>query len=203
MPTTIDYYFAPQSPWTYLGHERFTQLARVAGATIRVLPIDLGKVFPISGGLPLGQRAPQRQAYRLVELQRISNHLNAPLNLKPKYFPVAGDNASLLIIAVELNDGSEAAMKIAGAVFSAVWTQERDIADAAVLTELLAKCGLNSNRLAQSQAPDVQAHYEANTQQAIDAGVFGAPSYVVKGEIFWGQDRLNFVEGKLKSLQSF
>ena len=203
MLTTIDYYFAPQSPWTYLGHERFTQLARVAGATVRVLPIDLGKVFPRSGGLPLGQRAPQRQAYRLVELQRIANHLNVPLNLNPKYFPVAGDNASRLIIAVELNDGSEAAMKIAGAVFCAVWTQERDIADAAVLTELLATCGLNSNRLAQSQAPDVQAHYEANTQQAIDAGVFGAPSYVVKGEIFWGQDRLDFVERKLKSFQSF
>eukprot|EP01031_Cornospumella_fuschlensis_P023951 gene23951-28996_t len=89
MGHTVDYYFAPQSPWAYLGHQRLTEIVAWAGAAVRVMPIDLGgKVFPISGGLPLGQRAPQRQAYRLVELQRFSEHLNAPLNLKPKYFPV-------------------------------------------------------------------------------------------------------------------
>jgi 2-hydroxychromene-2-carboxylate isomerase len=199
--TFIDYYFAPQSPWTYLGHERLAQMARAAAAEVRVLPIDLGgKVFPISGGLPLGQRAPQRQAYRLVELQRFSDHLKAPLNLKPKYFPVAGDDASRLIIAVDLQDGSEAAMKISGAIFGAVWVRERDIADSAVLAELLAECGLDAQRLEQSHALAVQARYEANTRQAIDAGVFGAPSYVLGGEIFWGQDRLDFLERKLNSL---
>ena len=197
---SIDYYFAPQSPWTYLGHERFAQIARTASATVRVLPIDLGKVFPISGGLPLGQRAPQRQAYRLVELQRFSTQLNAPLTLQPKYFPVSGDAASRLIVAVDLHDGSEAAMQIAAAVFSAVWARERDIADAAVLAGLLTECGLQSERLAQSHAPDVLSRYQANTQQAIDAGVFGAPNYVLNGEIFWGQDRLDFFERKLKSL---
>ena len=103
MSTTVDYYFTPQSPWTYLGHERFAQIARAAGATVRVLPIDLGgKVFPVSGGLPLGQRAPQRQAYRLLELRRYSDYLHAPLNLKPKYFPVSGDDAARLIIAVDM-----------------------------------------------------------------------------------------------------
>ena len=94
MPTTVDYYLAPQSPWTYLGHERFARIAAAAGATARVLPIDLGKVFPVSGGLPLGQRAPQRQAYRLVELARFRAALGLPLNLKPKYFPVPGDPAA-------------------------------------------------------------------------------------------------------------
>ena len=201
MSILIDYYFAPQSPWTYLGHERFAQMARAANATVQVLPIDLGgKVFPISGGLPLGQRAPQRQAYRLVELQRHSDYLHAPINLKPKFFPVAGDDASRLIIAVGLHDGSEAALKIGGAIFSAVWVRERDIADQAVLAELLAECDLKPERLAQSGSAQVQARYESNTQQAIDAGVFGAPSYVVDGELFWGQDRLDFVERKLKSL---
>ena len=63
MPKTVDYYLAPQSPWTYLGHQRFVQIAKDTGATVRVKPMDLGKVFPISGGLPLGKRAPQRQAY--------------------------------------------------------------------------------------------------------------------------------------------
>lgn len=197
MSSTVDYYFSPQSPWTYLGHERFAQIARAAGAAVRVLPIDLGGVFPVSGGLPLGQRAPQRQAYRLLELRRYSDHLHAPLNLQPKYFPVPGDDASHLIIAVDLNDGADAAMKIGGAIFTAVWVRERNIADAKVLAELLAECGLSPERLQQSRSPDVQRRYDANTRQAIDAGVFGAPSYVIDGELFWGQDRLDFVARKL------
>ena len=200
MSTFIDYYLAPQSPWTYLGHARFTQIAQATGAVVRVLPIDLGKVFPISGGLPLGQRAPQRQAYRLVELQRFSDQLKVPLILKPKHFPVAGDAAARLIIAVDLHDGADAAMKLCGAVLGSVWARERDIADSEVLAGLLDECGLDAARLDQSCAPAVQAHYEANTQQAIGAAVFGAPSYVLNGEMFWGQDRLEFLERQLKAL---
>ena len=199
MNPAIDFYFVPQSPWTYLGHTRFAQMAHAAQAVVRVLPIDLGKVFPISGGLPLGQRAPQRQAYRLIELARFSSHLDVPLNVKPKYFPVAGDDASRLIIAVDQHDGSQAALKISGAIFSAVWAQERDIASKNVLAELLEEAGLKSERLGQADAPEVQAQYEANTQQAIAANVFGAPTYVVDGEMCWGQDRLDFLERKLKS----
>jgi len=198
MGHTVDYYFAPQSPWAYLGHQRLTEIAARTGATVRVMPIDLGgKVFPISGGLPLGQRAPQRQAYRLVELQRFSEHLKAPLNLKPRYFPVGGDDAARLIIAADLAQGSAAAMQVAGAVLAACWAQERNIADEKVLGELLAELGLPAVLLAQSHSQAVQERYEAYTQAAIDAGVFGAPSYVVNGEIFWGQDRLDFVERAL------
>lgn len=193
MSAMIDYYFTPQSPWTYLGHARFAKMVRQAGATVRVLPTDFGKVFAVSGGLPLGQRAPQRQAYRLVELQRFSDRLQLPLHLKPAFFPVAGDDAARLIMAVDEQDGTEAAMRFCGAVFSAVWAEERNIADAAVLAQLLNEQGLNAERLAQSRSLDVQQRYEANTQQAIDAAVFGAPSYVIDGEMFWGQDRLDFV----------
>jgi 2-hydroxychromene-2-carboxylate isomerase len=201
LSTTVDYYFTPQSPWTYLGHERFARLARAAGAAVRVLPIDLGgKVFPISGGLPLGQRAPQRQAYRLLELKRYSQFHGLPLNVKPKFFPVSGDDASRLIIAVDLHDGAEAAMKISGAIFTALWAQERHIADEKVLAELLTECGLNGARLDQSYSQAAQERYEINTEQAIEAGVFGAPSYLIEGELFWGQDRLGFVERKLKAL---
>lgn len=200
MNKIVDYYFAPHSPWTYLGHERFAAIARAAGATVRVLPVDLGgKVFPSSGGLPVGQRPPQRQAYRLVELKRYSEHLNAPLNFKPKYFPVNGDDASCLVIAVEARDGVEPAMRLTGAVLAAVWAQERNIADPKVLAELLSECGLSADRLEQSHSQAVRERYEANTQAAIDTGVFGAPSYVMDGEIFWGQDRLDFVERKLNA----
>lgn len=198
MGRTVDYYFAPQSPWAYLGHQRLADIARRTGANIRVMPMDLGgKVFPISGGLPLGQRAPQRQAYRLVELQRFSEHLGAPLHLKPKYFPVGGDDAARLIIAADMAQGADAAMTVAGAVLSACWAQERNIADEKVLTELLAEQGLPAALLEKSHSQAVQERYDACTQAAIDAGVFGAPSYVIDGEIFWGQDRLDFVERAL------
>ncbi|AMM24482.1 2-hydroxychromene-2-carboxylate isomerase [Variovorax sp. PAMC 28711] len=196
---TIDYYFAPQSPWTYLGHARFAAIARTAGAKVRVRPVDLGSVFPVSGGLPLGKRAPQRQAYRLVDLGRFSTHLSLPLNPKPKFFPVAGDDAAKLIIAVDLNDGVDAAMKLCGAIFTAVWSQERNIADPKVLDELIAECGLPGRRGDQSQSQAVQERYESYTQEAIATGIFGAPSYVLDGEIFWGQDRLEFVERALKT----
>jgi len=195
---TVDYYFAPQSPWAYLGHQRFQTILKQAGAQVRVMPIDLGgKVFPISGGLPLGQRAPQRQAYRLTELERFSKWLGAPLNLKPTFFPVSGDDAARLIIAVDMALGPEASMTISGAVLSAVWSQQRNIADEKTLAELLKEHQLPDSCLEQSHSQAVQIQYEKYTQMAIDAGVFGAPSYVLNGEIFWGQDRLDFVERAL------
>lgn len=194
-----DYYLAPQSPWTYLGHERFAAIAAQAGASVRVLPMDLGRIFPVSGGLPLAKRAPQRQAYRLVELARFSRHLGMPLNLHPKFFPVAGDDAARLIIAVDLHDGTAAAMKIAGAILRGVWAQERNIADPEALGLMLAECGLDAARLAQSREPEVQSRYDANTARAAELGVFGAPTYVVDGELFWGQDRLDFVQRALQA----
>lgn len=198
MGRTVDYYFAPQSPWAYLGHQRLADIVQRTGATVRVMPIDLGgKVFPISGGLPLGQRAPQRLAYRLVELQRFSQHLNVPLNLKPKYFPVGGDDAARLIIAADIAQGAAAAMAIAGAILAACWAQDRNMADDKVLAELLSEQGLPAQLTDASRSQAVQERYEACTQAAIDAGVFGAPSYGVDGELFWGQDRLDFVERAL------
>ena len=198
MSQPLDYYFTPQSPWTYLGHERFARIARASGQAVRMLPTDFSKVFAVSGGLPLGQRAPQRQAYRLVELQRFSDHLQLPLHVKPQFFPVSGDAAARLIVAVVLHDGMDAAMQLGSAIFSSVWVHERNIADEAVLADLLASRKLDASRLAQSHGPAVQMQYDANTQQAIDKGIFGAPSYVLDGEVFWGQDRLDFLERKLK-----
>jgi 2-hydroxychromene-2-carboxylate isomerase len=195
---TVQYYFAPQSPWTYLGHLRFWDVARKRRARIEVLPVDLGgKVFPVSGGLPLGKRAPQRQAYRLLEMKRFSEHLHAPMNLQPKYFPVAGDDAARLIIAVEMGDGADAAMHITDAVLRAVWVEERNIADEATLAALLRERELPVRRLEESHSQAVAERYEAHTQRAIDAGVFGAPSYVLDGEIFWGQDRIDFLDRAL------
>ena len=99
MPKIVDYYFSPISPWTYLGHPRLTAMLKKYGAQVNLKPMDLGKIFPVSGGLPLPQRAPQRQAYRLMELARWRDHLKMPLTMKPKFFPAPGDLASCCIIA--------------------------------------------------------------------------------------------------------
>ena len=203
MLPTIDYYFTPQSPWTYLGHARFSAIAEAAQASVRVLPVDYGRVFAVSGGLPLGQRAPQRQAYRLVELARWRDLLGLPLNVHPKFFPVAGDNASRLIIAVDRADGAQAAMRISRAIFAAVWERDQDINNGDTLAALLVECGLSVDRLDESRTEEVQKTYDANTQAAITAGVFGAPSYVVDGEIFWGQDRLDFLQHRLNPAEYF
>ena len=194
----IDYYFAAQSPWAYLGHARFAALAKVHGASVRVLPADFGRIFAASGGLPLPKRAPQRQAYRLVDMRRNADAVGLPLNLHPKFFPVVGDPAARLIIAADQVGGSAAAMELSGRLFAAVWAQERDIADAATLAALWAESGLPPAGAAAASTPAVQAAYDGITQQAIDAGVFGAPSYVIDGEIFWGQDRLDLVQRKLR-----
>jgi 2-hydroxychromene-2-carboxylate isomerase len=197
MRRTLDYYFAPQSPWMYLGHARLTELLQRTNTEVRVRPVDFGQVFAVSGGLPLPQRAPQRQAYRLVELRRFSEALGVPLNPQPRHFPLPGDPAALLITAVATHDGAAAAMRLTGAIGQAIWAQERNMADAAELAAVLADCGLDAQRLAQAQDADNRALYAQHTREAVDAGVFGAPSYVVDGEIFWGQDRLDFVERRL------
>lgn len=198
MPLTVDYYFAPNSPWTYLGHQRFSEIAKSAGAAVNVLPVDLGgKVFPVSGGLPLAKRAPQRQAYRLVELKRFSEFLKQPMNLQPAFFPVNPDDAAKLIIAVDLADGADAAMRLTGRILRGVWVDQKNIADARDLAAMLEAEGLPGGRLEESMSQAVHERYEADTQRAIDAGVFGAPSYVIDGELFWGQDRLDFVQRRL------
>lgn len=198
MPLTVDYYFAPNSPWTYLGHQRFNEIAKAAGAAVNVLPVDLGgKVFPVSGGLPLAKRAPQRQAYRLVELKRFSEFLKQPMNLQPAFFPVNPDDAAKLIIAVDLADGADAAMRLTGRILRGVWVDQKNIADARDLAAMLEAEGLPGGRLEESMSQAVHERYEADTQRAIDAGVFGAPSYVIDGELFWGQDRLDFVQRRL------
>ena len=199
MAAVVDYYFSPQSPWTHLGHERFSQIARETGAKVNVFPVDLGRVFPVSGGLPLAKRAPQRQAYRLVELERWSEHLGQPIHLQPRYFPVDGDDAAKLIVAVDMHDGSDAAMRIAGALLRGAWVEEKNIADPATLQAMLQACALPARRLDDSQSQAVHERCEDDSQRAIDSGVFGAPTYVVAGELFWGQDRLDFLERRLRA----
>ena len=198
MAKLIDYYFTPVSPYTYLGHERFLEIAARHGATIAVKPVDYGRIFPVSGGLPLKQRAPQRQAYRLIELERWSKHLGKALNVKPKFFPVSADMAARWIIAAQAGRGDADALRLTGALLRAVWAEERDISDEPTLTSIAAGERLDPAQLAAGAAsPDSAARYDALTQEAIDRQIFGAPTYVYRDEPFWGQDRLDFLDRAL------
>lgn len=197
MRLTVDYYLAPHSPWTYLGHRRFAAMARAAGAHVNVRPVDLGQVFPATGGLALAQRSAQRRAYRLVELHRFSTHLQMPLKLAPRFFPVDPGLAARLLTAVAELDGSDAAMDLIETVTRGVWAEDRDIADSATLATMLEAHGLPRSRLDDAAAARLQERYLAESREAIERGVFGAPTYVVDGELFWGQDRLDFVQRRL------
>jgi len=197
MPKTIDYFFTPVSPFTYLGHERFVAIARKHGAQIVVKPVDLGRVFAVSGGLPLKQRAPQRQAYRLFELKRWREHLGLPLNVQPKFFPVPADASSKWILAA-LEQGTDAALRLSGAIMRAVWVEERNVADAQTLSAIAHEQGFDAVTLAErAGSGEVSARYDELTQEAIDRKVFGSPWYVYQDEPFWGQDRLDFLDRSL------
>lgn len=195
MAKICEYYFAPQSPWAYFGHARLIALAKQYNVQIEMKPIDLPKVFSVSGGLPLAKRPPQRQAYRLLELKRWSAHLDLPLNPQPKFSPVSGDTAAKLIIATKLAHGTDAALALTSAIMHAFWADDKNIMDADTLSALANAAGHDGNALMKSsETTSVQNEYDQFTNDAMAASVFGAPWYVVDGEAFWGQDRLDFVE---------
>jgi len=201
MPKTIDYYFTVTSPWSYLGDARLRAIAGRHGWRINHRPVDMGDVFAVSGGLPLAKRPPQRVAYRMMELKRWRARLGVPLTLEPKFFPAADTMARRLILAAQ-HDGLNAPRlgDLVHAFMRAVWVDEKDIADPATLTAVLDGMGLDSaHLLARADAADIDAAARANTEQAKRIGVFGAPTYVIDGELFWGQDRLDFVEEKVSA----
>lgn len=127
-------------------------------------------------------------------MQRWSNYLELPLNLHPKYFPVSGDAAAKLIIATNIAHGTDKAMQLTEALMQAVWTEDRNLADNDTLLLIANLHELDGKALMKSaDTATVQAHYDRNTDAAMEANVFGAPWFVIDGEGYWGQDRLDFV----------
>ncbi len=197
MSQTVTYYFSLLSPWALLGHAAFMDVAKRQGATVEYCPVFIGEVFPATGGLPLAQRAPARQKYRFVELQRWREERGIALNLRPKFWPLDIKPADHLVIAIiEAGQYPDAFIR---AAFSASWIEERNIADETVLADLLKQVNLDAGILEASKLEHIALKYRANTEQAISRDVFGSPSYVLNGEVFWGQDRLNFLETALAS----
>ncbi|WP_144635648.1 2-hydroxychromene-2-carboxylate isomerase [Bordetella genomosp. 13] len=189
----IEYYFWMNSDWAYLGADRLLALSRHHGVPIRYLPVDLPAVYARTGGVLLGRRAPERQAYRVTELARWCRKLGIHVNPRPAYMCPNADQASRIAIAA-LARGLDA-HGLHKAVLKAQWCDERDISDPQTLAAILVEEGLDAGALmAHADEPGVEAEYRRNTDQAVARGVFGSPSYVYEGELFWGQDRLEMLE---------
>jgi 2-hydroxychromene-2-carboxylate isomerase len=199
MPVTIDYYLSLNSPWTYMGSALFAEIAKRNGATVNVKPAKFGPIFEQTGGLPLPKRSPQRRAYRMMELKRWREVRNIPITLEPKYSPSDDAAATRLVIAAKLQGRD--AHRLSLEFGRAIWEREESLADPAVMTLAAQRAGLDAAVIRANGPSDAEldALYEQYTQEALAAGVFGAPSFVLpSGEIFWGQDRLEMLERALK-----
>ena len=203
MAKHVDYYLSLNSPWAYLASRRFEVIAKKHGADVTIWPVDFGSVFAVSGGLPLPKRSPQRQAYRMMELKRWREVLGIPINLEPKHFPCDDAAASRLVIAAKLQGKN--AHRLSLELGRAVWEREETLADPTAISLAAQRAGLDAAELRAGAPSDAELDglHEKFTQEALSAGVFGAPSYVLpSGEIFWGQDRLDLLERALKKLAS-
>ena len=196
--SVIEYFFALNSPWSYLGSARLAVIAARYGLPVAVRPTKLGAVFAETGGVPLAKRSAERQAYRLLELQRWSRYLDLPLIPEPNHFPVDETHAAHLVIAAE-SAGFDA-LRLATAIGGALWNRNQDISDWAVLDETALELGIDAEDLRRRfSVEELGEMHDANTRAALAKGVFGAPSYVLNGELFWGQDRLEFLDRKLEA----
>lgn len=196
--TAIDYYFICSSPFAYLGHKAFHELAARHGAEIRYKPISIGGVWEKSGSVPLGQRTPLRQRYRRIELQRIADMRGLPLELEPKFFPVDPGLADRCVIAL-VGQGADPA----GFMWRAhqgVWAKGENIADPEQLTAYLAAEAHDADAVLKAAGePEAAETLARNTSEAGDADAVGAPVYVLNGEPFWGQDRLEYLAHALET----
>lgn len=197
MSRSIDFAFSLLSPWTYLGYDHFHAIAAKHGCAIRYRPVNLGEVFKETGGLPLAQRAPARQRYRLMELQRWRAARGLPLVISPKGLPCNIGLADRSVIAITRTGAS--AEEFGRQVLRGIWVENRQMDDEAELRAALVAAGHNERILEAAKSDAITSIYEANRDWAIASGVFGAPSFVVDGEIFWGQDRLEHLDQMLVS----
>jgi 2-hydroxychromene-2-carboxylate isomerase len=198
MSRSIDYWFTLASPWAFLGHQAFRDLAKAHGLDVRYKPVQLAEVFPHTGGLPLPKRHPARQRYRILELQRWREARGIALKLNPKHWPLPIALPDRTIVAVA-ESGADPGDYVRRA-FTAIWVEDRDLKEDATLVALLDAAGHDGNAmLAAAKSDAIGAIYAARAQEAVDANVIGSPCYVLDGEVFWGQDRLGLLESALKS----
>ncbi|KQT54384.1 hypothetical protein ASG43_01895 [Aureimonas sp. Leaf454] len=194
----IDYYFTSISPFTYLGHEEIRSVAGRHNATLLPKPIDLKVLWSVTGNLPLAQRPALRQDYRIIDLKRIAERRGLPINVRPRHFPADGTFADLATVAlVQMGQNPLDFMEM---VFSGVWVRNEDIADRVQIESYLERLGLPAaDVLDLAQAPESAIIRKANSDAALAALIPGSPGYVLNGEPFFGQDRIDDLEHALDS----
>ncbi|MCY4178912.1 MAG: 2-hydroxychromene-2-carboxylate isomerase [Litoreibacter sp.] len=196
----IDYYFATLSPYTYMAGTRMEAVAAKHGATIRYKPLSIMDLFARTGGTPPPQRHINRQEWRLQEMRRSAKKLGLPMNLKPAHWPTNPAPSSYAIIAAQNEGGGDLAGLVHGFV-RAVWAEEKDVADDAVVREVLEAHGFDASLADKGMLAGAE-EYGANLEEAVEKGAFGAPFYITDtDERFWGQDKIDdldlFFQGKL------
>lgn len=191
----IDYYFATLSPFTYLAGQRLEEIAAKHDATITYKPVDVMALFARTGGVPPKDRHPNRQVYRLQELRRGAAKAGVPMNLKPAHWPTNAAPSAYAVIAAA-NAGGGNLGQLVHAILRSVWSDEKDIAEDAVIKACLKEAGFDPS-LADTGLLQGAETYAANLEEAIDRGVFGAPFYIVGEERFWGHDRLDDLDAHL------
>ena len=198
MGLRIDYFASLNSPWTHFGAARLEAMAARHGAALRIHLVDFAIIFTASGGVPVARRSPQRPAYRMQELARWRDHLGIPLHPRPRPFPADERLAAQCVVAVRDTGGDGPAVALAHRLLRALWEEEQDFGDPATLAALIEDAGLDPIALpALGAEPRWAERRVADTEAALARGVFGAPSYAVGADLFWGQDRLDFLERRL------
>ncbi|MEM7439281.1 MAG: 2-hydroxychromene-2-carboxylate isomerase [Pseudomonadota bacterium] len=194
----IDYYFACISPFTYLAGARMEEVAAKHGATITYKPVDLMQLFPRTGGLAPKDRHPARMEYRAQDLRRQSAMTGLALNMQPAHFPTNPAPSAYAVISAQKAGGGDLG-KLVAYYTTACWAEDRDVADDAVIKAGLEAAGFDPS-LSDSGMLTAADEYAANLEEAVSAGAFGAPFYIVGGEKFWGQDRIGELDMHLGSL---
>ena len=193
----IEYFYGIPSPFAYLGSTKFQSIVKKYNAEVIEKPCDLvGGIFTKTGGLPVPQRSPQRQKHRLDELKRWSEFLNIKINLKPKFFPPKDPHISgkytiaANLLGVKLVFGHE--------LLKQIWSEEKDISNEINIELVSNLFKLNFQKLSDlAKSEKVSKIYQDNTEEAVAKNVFGSPTYIYNNKLFWGQDRLDFLERAL------
>ena len=198
MNRSIDYYYSHISPWSFLGHEHFLEITKKYDVSVNFKPVALPGLFAETGGLPLGQRHTARQEYRIVELKRWALKRKIDLTIRPAYFPT--DPTICDLVGVALAKEGDLAGKFALRVFRACWIMEQNVSSPDVVATIVKELGLDPSEVEKwTNSEEIKALYDKNLEEAINARAIGAPCYVLNGEPFWGQDRLDVLEDAVSS----
>ncbi|MND68140.1 2-hydroxychromene-2-carboxylate isomerase [compost metagenome] len=193
MRKTVYYYHALSSPWAYLGWPQFKALIEKHDLDVVVRPT---RIVTENGGVPLRSRPQPRQDYHAVELDRWRKRLNMPLALKPKYYPTNNEFSARMVIAADRL--GLPSLELSHALLHALWSEELDVTQPDVRIDVANRIGIDGVKLqAMEDQPEIMQAWLDSHEEAGKRGVFGTPTWIYKDVLYWGQDRLDFLDEAL------